>query len=143
EALGVPYHSSEEESVQELVKQRGRADVVYEAAGVASAAFTLLEGLAPNGVFVFTGVPSSEKREVDEGTLMKRVVLDNQVLLGTVNAAAADFEAALEDLAHFRKRWRGELESIITARHPPEDYVEVVEGDKNSGVKDVIVFSRG
>ncbi|OJH34733.1 glucose 1-dehydrogenase [Cystobacter ferrugineus] len=143
EALGVPYVSSEEHSVKELVKQRGQADVVYEAAGVASAAFKLLEGLAPNGVFVFTGVPPSEQLDVDEGALMKRVVLDNQVLLGTVNAAAEDFDAALEDLRHFQSKWPGPLESLITARHPPEDYAEVVDGDKKSGVKDIIVFPRG
>jgi len=125
------------------VKQRGQEDVVYEAAGVASAAFKLLEGLAPNGVFVFTGVPPSEKQKLDEGALMKRVVLDNQVLLGTVNAAAEDFDAALKDLRHFQQKWPGPLKSIITARHPPEDYAEVVDGDKKSGVKDVITFSRG
>ncbi|ATB29990.1 glucose 1-dehydrogenase [Melittangium boletus] len=143
ESWGVPYLSSEELEVKALVEQRGRADVVYEAAGAAGAAFTLVSGLAPNGVFVFTGVPESEKEKVDQGALMKQLVLNNQVLLGTVNAAAEDFEAAVRDLSLFRGTWPGGLEAIITARHPPEDYAEVVTGDKSSAVKDVIVFSRG
>ena len=119
EALGVPYLSSEEHEVKALVEQRGRADVVYEATGAASASFQLVTALAPNGVFVFTGVPEAEKTKWDVGTLMKQLVLNNQVLLGTVNAAAEDFEAAVESLGHFRGAWPGELESLITARHPP------------------------
>jgi glucose 1-dehydrogenase len=143
EALGVPYVSSEEHDVEALVEQRGRADVVYEAAGAPGAAFSLVRGLAPNGVYVFTGVPESEQRKLDEGALMKQLVLHNQVLLGTVNAAAEDFQAAVEDLRHFRQRWPGKLESLITARHPPEAYAQVVKGERSSGVKDVIAFSRG
>jgi threonine dehydrogenase-like Zn-dependent dehydrogenase len=143
EALGATYVSSEENTVDALVEQRGKADVVYEAAGVASAAFCLVRGLAPNGVFVFTGVPESEEERLDEGELMKQWVMNNQVLIGTVNAAAVDFEAAVEDLGRFRTKWPGGLERLITARHPPEDYAEVVTGDKRSDIKDVIVFSRG
>ena len=143
ESLGVPYVSSKENKVEALVRQRGRADVVYEAAGVASAAFALLPGLAPNGVFILTGVPGSQEEELDEGELMKQLVMKNQVVLGTVNAAAEDFEAAVKDLEGFGKKWPGWLERIITARHPPEAYAEVVLGDKSSAIKDVIVFSPG
>jgi threonine dehydrogenase-like Zn-dependent dehydrogenase len=131
ESLGVPYVSSKENKVEALVRQRGRADVVYEAAGVASAAFALLPGLAPNGVFILTGVPGSQEEELDEGELMKQLVMKNQVVLGTVNAAAEDFEAAVKDLEGFGKKWPGGLERIITARH------------KSSAIKDVIVFSPG
>jgi threonine dehydrogenase-like Zn-dependent dehydrogenase len=143
ESLGAAYVSSKQHKVDALVQQRGRADVVYEAAGVASAAFEVIQALAPNGVFVFTGVSESEEGELDEGVLMKQLVLDNQVLLGTVNAAAVDFESALKDLERFRTKWPGGLERLITARHPPEDYAAVVAGDKRSDIKDVIVFSRG
>ncbi|HEX8823413.1 MAG TPA: glucose 1-dehydrogenase [Archangium sp.] len=143
ESLGAPYVSSKQHPVDALVKQRGRADVVYEAAGVASAAFQLLEGLAPNGVFVLTGVPQSQEEELDEGVLMKQLVMNNQVVVGTVNAAAEDFQEAVQDLERFRKKWPGGLERIITARHPPEAYAEVVKGDKRSAIKDVIVFAPG
>ncbi len=143
ESLGAVYVSSKQHPVDALVRQRGRADVVYEAAGSASAAFEVLHALAPNGVYVFTGVPESEEGELDEGVLMKQLVMNNQVLIGTVNAAAVDFEAAVEDLGRFRTKWPGGLERLITARHPPEDYAEVVTGDKRSDIKDVIVFSRG
>ncbi|QRK11007.1 glucose 1-dehydrogenase [Archangium violaceum] len=141
ESLGAPYVSSKENPVDALVKQRGRADVVYEAAGVASAAFELLSALAPNGVFIFTGVSESEEERLDEGGLMKQVVMNNQVLIGTVNAAAVDFESALEDLGRFRAKWPGKVERLLTARHRPEDYAEVVTGEKRSDIKDVLIFT--
>jgi threonine dehydrogenase-like Zn-dependent dehydrogenase len=142
EAVGAPYLSSKEVSPEELVRRVGPADVVYEAAGVAKAAFDTLRTLAHNGVFVFTGVPSHEEDlSLDGAALLKQLVLANQVVLGTVNAADSDFEAALEDLGRFRARWPGGLERLITARHPPEDFADVVTGKKGGGgIKHVITF---
>jgi hypothetical protein len=63
------------------------------------------------------------------------------VVLGTVNAADSDFAAALDDLGRFRARWPGGLERLITARHPPEDFADVVTGRKGGdGIKHVITF---
>ena len=142
EALGAPYFSSKEVSPEELVRQAGAPDVVYEAAGVAKAAFETLKALAYNGVFIFTGVPSHEEALSLEGAaLLKQLVLKNQVVLGTVNAADSDFAAALDDLGRFRARWPGGLERLITARHPPEDFADVVTGRKGGdGIKHVITF---
>ncbi|NMO22065.1 zinc-binding dehydrogenase, partial [Pyxidicoccus fallax] len=143
EALGAPYLSSKEVSLEELVRRAGAPDVVYEAAGVAKAAFDTLKALGHNGIFVFTGVPAhAEELELQGGALLKQVVLRNQVVLGTVNAADSDFDAALDDLGRFRARWPGGLERLITARHPPEAYADVVTGKKGGGgIKHVITFS--
>ena len=142
EAVGAPYLSSKEVSPEELVRRAGAPDVVYEATGVAKASFETLKALAHNGIFVFTGVPSHEEPlTLDGAALLKQLVLKNQVVLGTVNAADSDFEAALDDLARFRARWPGGLERLITARHPPEDFADVVMGKKGGGgIKHVITF---
>ena len=130
ESLGVPYVSSKQHRVEELVKQRGRADVVYEAAGVASAAFVLMKALAPNGVYRLHRRARQRGGGAGRGRADEAVVMNNQVVLGTVNAAAEDFEAAVEDLGRFRTKWPGGLERLITARHPPEAYAEVVRGPR-------------
>jgi threonine dehydrogenase-like Zn-dependent dehydrogenase len=142
EAVGAPYLSSKEVSPEELVRGAGAPDLIYEATGVAKAAFETLKALAHNGVFVFTGVPSHpEALSLNGAELLKQLVLRNQVVLGTVNAADSDFEAALEDLGRFRARWPGGLERLITARHPPEDFADVVTGRKGGGgIKHVITF---
>jgi threonine dehydrogenase-like Zn-dependent dehydrogenase len=143
ESMGAPYVSSDENSPEELVRQQGHVDVVYEAAGSPEAAFAIMEALGPNGVCILTGVPGGGgKLALDATELMKRWVLKNQVVLGTVNAAPVDFEAAVRDLEAFRKRWPGKLERILTARHPPEAFAEVVAGDKRSDIKDIITFTE-
>lgn len=140
ESLGAPYLSSEQVPVEELARRAGPVDVVYEAAGASKAAFEVLRVLGPNGMFVFTGVPGrKEPLQLDGAALLKQLVLQNQVALGTVNAADMDFDAALEDLARFQKRWPGGLERIITARHPPEEFEQAVS-KKAGGIKHVITF---
>ncbi|MBN1203760.1 MAG: glucose 1-dehydrogenase [Myxococcaceae bacterium] len=140
EALGAPYLSSEQVSVEELRRRAGPVDVVYEAAGASKAAFEVLRGLGPNGVFVFTGVPGRKQPlELEGAALLKQLVLFNQVLVGTVNAADMDFDAALEDLGRFQARWPGGLERLITARRPPEEFEEAASR-KGGGIKHVITF---
>ncbi|MDY7226504.1 glucose 1-dehydrogenase [Hyalangium rubrum] len=140
EGVGVPYLSSKEVPVEELRKLAGPVDVVYEAAGASKAAFEVLRALGPNGVFIFTGVPGrKEPLELEGAALLKQLVLNNQLVLGTVNASDADFAAALEDLGHFQARWPGRVERLITARHPPEDFQKIVSG-KAGGIKHVITF---
>jgi glucose 1-dehydrogenase len=140
EALGAPYLSSKEVPVEELARRAGPVDVVYEAAGASKAALNMLRSLGPNGVFVLTGVPGrKEPLELEGAALLKQLVLKNQVVLGTVNAADMDFDAALEDLGRFQERWPGGLERLITARHPPEEFVQAVSG-KAGGIKHVITF---
>jgi threonine dehydrogenase-like Zn-dependent dehydrogenase len=140
EALGAPYLSSEQVPVEELARRVGPVDLIYEAAGASKAAFELLRVLGPNGVFIFTGVPGrKEPLELEGAALLKQLVLKNQLMLGTVNAADMDFDAALEDLALFQARWPGRVERLVTARHPPEDFQKVASG-KQGGIKHVITF---
>jgi hypothetical protein len=80
-----------------------------------------------------------EPLELEGAALLKQLVLNNQVVLGTVNAADMDFDAALEDLARFQARWPGRVERLVTARHPPEEFKQVVS-DKAGGIKHVITF---
>lgn len=142
EAVGAPYLSSKEITPEELIRRVGAPDVVYEATGSAKASFNALKALARNGVLILTAVPpQQEPLQLEGGELLKQFVLQNQVLLGTVNAADLDFSAALEDLARFHARWPGGLERLITARHPPEAFSDVVTGKKGKGgIKHVITF---
>ncbi|MCP3102541.1 glucose 1-dehydrogenase [Myxococcus sp. K15C18031901] len=142
EAVGAPYFSTQDLSAEELVRRVGTADVLYESAGSASAALGALGALGDNGLLVLTGVPShAEPVSMDGAALLKQLVLRNQVVLGTVNAADTDFEAALEDLARFRARWPGGLERLITGRHPPEAFLDVVTGKAGGPIKNIISFS--
>ena len=138
EAIGAPYYSSDELTGTELTAEIGPIDLCYEAAGVSHAAFDLMGHMAPNAVFVLTGVPGDEAdKTMETDTLMRAIVLGNQAVLGTVNAGASDFTAAISNLVEFQRRWPGPLRSLVTGRHPLERYDDVLQG-RTGGIKDVL-----
>lgn len=68
---------------------------------------------------------------------MRNMVLKNQLLLGTVNAGADAYEAAIRSLVTFMKRWPEALRSVITGWYPIEAYRDLLSG-KTVGIKNVI-----
>lgn len=141
EAVGAEYVSSEEESFADLAARFGGVELVYEAAGASQLAFEVLPHLTTNAVFVFTGVPGREQTiEVAGDAIMKNVVLQNQVILGTVNANRHDFERAVIDLAECVRRWPDTTRSIISGRYPMSSFCEQTAA--SGGIKRVITVSQ-
>lgn len=141
-AIGARYVSSETVPAAEFARMTGNIDLVYEAVGTARITFDVLRILGLNGVFVFTGIPPVKPAiPVEADTLMRQMVLMNQAIIGTVNADRPAFENAIKDLVEFKKRWPDALRSVITGRHPIENYRELLLG-KATGIKNVISMGR-
>jgi len=95
----------------------GNICLVYEATGAAKVSFEVLSVLGVNGVFILTGVPGVRAPiELDAERVMRNLVLNNQVICGTVNAGRAAFEEGVQDLAAFIKRFPAAVSAMITAR---------------------------
>jgi threonine dehydrogenase-like Zn-dependent dehydrogenase len=140
ESFGARYVSAAETPIAALPDLLGSIDVVYEAAGASSIAFEMMGVLGTNGIFVFTGVPGRRGPiQVDADVLMRRLVLNNQVVFGTVNAGRESFEAAIRDLAELSRRWPKALVSLITARHHLSSFREQLLA-RPSGIKNVLTF---
>jgi len=138
-AVGARYVSSQSQSVEELAAAVGNIDVVYEATGASQIAFELLKALGTDAVFCFTGVPRhGEPISIDTDSLMRNLVLKNQVILGTVNAGQDAFEAAIRDLAVFYKRLPDAVRALITKRYPIDHFQEPIF--EKSGIKNIIVL---
>jgi threonine dehydrogenase-like Zn-dependent dehydrogenase len=139
-SFGATYVSSTTHTVEALAKTVGRIDLVYEAVGASRLAFEVLELLGRNAVFVFTGVPGRKAPiEVDTDRLMRSLVLDNQLVLGTVNAPRAAYEAAVRDLGVFAKRWPAAVRALITGRFPLEAHRDLLLGSPG-GIKNVFAI---
>ena len=139
-SIGVEYISSLTTSVEELAERTGNIDVVYEAVGVAPISFQVLKKLGMNGIFVFTGIPSPKDAfPVDADIIMRNLVLQNQIIVGTVNADTDAFRHAIQDLATFKERWPAALHSIISGRYPISSYRDLLVGDKQ-GIKNVVTL---
>jgi threonine dehydrogenase-like Zn-dependent dehydrogenase len=142
EAVGARYVSSASTSLPDLVGRVGNVDLVYEATGAAAVAFQALEVLGVNGVFVFTGVPGRRGPiEISASLIMRDLVLENQLVFGTVNAGADAYGAAVDDLARFHARWPQQLRALIAHRHPPETAPALLLGPA-SGLKHVVSFAE-
>jgi glucose 1-dehydrogenase len=101
----------------------GPFDVIVEATGIAALEFDLLDALAINGVYVVTGIPVGERPlTVDGEQIMRRLVLQNQVMVGSVNASRDHFQLAVDDLGQAETRWPHHVGDLITHRHPYTDF---------------------
>jgi glucose 1-dehydrogenase len=138
-AIGARFIAAEEVPVEELQSWVGKVDVVYEAIGASRLAFEVLNLLGANAVFVFTGVPGRKKSSmINTDAIMRNIVLKNQALIGTVNAAPEDFDAAIRSLGEFRRHWPGVLERFKTGRFNPAEAPRLLQ--ESTGIKNVVAF---
>jgi hypothetical protein len=77
--------------------------------------------------------------ELNAGALMRDLVLENQLVFGTVNAGADAFQAAADDLVLFHARWPEPLRALITRRYPAEAAPSLLASPA-SGTKSVVTF---
>ncbi|MEV0644047.1 glucose 1-dehydrogenase [Phytomonospora sp. NPDC050363] len=121
-ALGATYHSEPAAEVAE----RLAADVVIEATGVGQVVFDAMRHTAAYGIVCLTGVSTGGHTiGVDAGAVNREIVLENDVIIGTVNANVGHYEAAASSLLAADLPW---LERLITRRVPLEDFAEALEG---------------
>jgi threonine dehydrogenase-like Zn-dependent dehydrogenase len=119
--LGAHYHASDVPAVA----RAARPDVIVEATGVGRLVFDAIEQNAAAGIVCLTGVsPRGRDMTVDAGSLNRDLVLENDVVFGSVNANLAHYALAAEALA---KADRGWLERLVTRRLPLERFDEAVE----------------
>lgn len=139
ELIGAHYVSPADSSMS-FTDLIGNVHFIYEATGVSQLAFQAINALRPNSILVFTGVPGQgAHKELDTDTLMRNMVLKNQVILGTVNADAAAYASAIRHIGTFVQRWPQALDTVIADRYPLDAYRDLLLG-QTSGIKNVLSF---
>jgi threonine dehydrogenase-like Zn-dependent dehydrogenase len=135
--LGATYVSGAEVPLGRFAEKIGAMDVIYEAVGISSVGFDALGALGPNGLLVFTGVPAPGKpRPVDTDTMMRDLVLKNQLVFGTVNASRKAYETALHELEQGMFLFPEGVRSLISHRHPIEEAPALITA--RGGIKQVV-----
>ncbi len=120
-ALGANYHHSDIGAIMRRVKP----DVVIEATGVPAMVFEAMGGTAPYGITVLTGVSSGGRTiRVDAGELNRDIVLENDAVVGSVNANLRHYAQAADALAEADLDW---LERLVSRRVPLADFAEAFE----------------
>ena len=138
-AIGGQYVNDRDTPPEQLAKTLGGMDIIVEATGVPKLAFNLLDALARDGIYVLVGVPGKEREiSIPGAELLRRMVLNNQVLFGSVNAARTHFQLAIDELlcAHFR--WGQQLERLITNLYPSTQYEQALTEHDPNEIKVVV-----
>jgi threonine dehydrogenase-like Zn-dependent dehydrogenase len=139
-AIGARFISSAEHPPSDLTKMIGNISLVYEATGVAKISFDLLGVLGVNGVFIFTGVPGVRAPiGIDAELIMRNLVLNNQVICGTVNAGRDSFEEGVRDLGSFMQQFPDAVRALITARGGLDGARDAVLS--RGGIKSVVTIA--
>jgi glucose 1-dehydrogenase len=131
--LGGTYHAG---GVAELDPP---ADIIVEATGASQVVLDAMSHTGANGVVCLTGISSGgHDIGLDAGDLNRRIVLENDLVFGSVNANKRHYEAAAEALADADNSW---LERLITRRVPLDRWREALTRDEHD-IKVVVELGR-
>jgi threonine dehydrogenase-like Zn-dependent dehydrogenase len=129
--LGATYHTGD---LGELCP-----DVVIECTGAGAVVLDVMRRTAPQGIVCLAGVSSGgHKLNFDVGDLNRTMVLENDLVFGSVNANRRHYDAAAEALAKADKNW---LARLITRRVPLSDWREAFQ-TRADDVKVAVDFTQ-
>jgi len=117
--LGALYLTGTMDDVNELAP-----DVIIECTGAATLIAGVLGRTAPSGVVCLLGIGGHREVAFDFGQFNRTMVLNNDVVFGSVNANRRHYELAAKSLADADGAW---LERLISRRVPLSNWQEALE----------------
>ncbi|MFB9237514.1 glucose 1-dehydrogenase [Plantactinospora siamensis] len=130
-ALGGSYHS-------DLADLDFEPDIVVECTGAPALVLDSMCRAGNNGIVCLTGVSSGGRSiDFDAGALNRALVLENNVVFGSVNANRRHWQLAAEALSKADPGW---LSSLITRRVPVADFAAAYE-HADGDIKVVLDFT--
>jgi glucose 1-dehydrogenase len=140
--IGGHYVDGRKVRVTDLDDVCGESDFIFEATGIAKLQIQLLDALAINGIYVATGIPGGNRPlTIEASTLLRQLVLKNQVLLGSVNASIDHYEMAVENLQACLQKWPDAIKAVITEKIPYQHYDKALHFHSADEIKIVVEWS--
>lgn len=133
--LGATYHHGDIAAVLQQVAP----DIVMECTGAPPVVRACLGHTGRNGILCLAGLSvAGAQALLDIGFINRTMVLQNQVVFGTVNANRTHYEAAARALRAAERTW---LARLITRRVPLARFHEALE-NRHDDIKVVIDFTE-
>jgi threonine dehydrogenase-like Zn-dependent dehydrogenase len=132
--LGGTFHADGVDGLAKL-----HCDILMECTGAPTVIRAILGDTAPAGITCLVGVSApGHEFKLDIGQLNRRIVLDNDVVFGSVNANRKHYQMAADALARTDPKW---LDRLIARRVNLEDWPAALE-NKPDDIKVVIDFAH-
>jgi glucose 1-dehydrogenase len=129
-ALGATYHAENPGNL--------KADIALECTGATPVILDMVTRIAPDGIVCLLGIPSgTHSMTLDVASINRTVVLENNLIFGSVNANRRHYERAAEALHKADPSW---LRRLITRRVPVAQWQKALERCEDD-IKVVIDFS--
>jgi threonine dehydrogenase-like Zn-dependent dehydrogenase len=129
--LGATYHDRPADEIGI------RPDIVLECTGADEVVVDAISVLSPDGIACLTGVSTGRHPlRLNIGTGERRVVLENNVVFGSVNANRRHWRAAAAALHQADPAW---LDALITRREPLDQFAACVALAPDD-IKNVLLF---
>src|ERR671927_1786257 len=128
EELGGAYYSSQDLTLAQVSDERGPFDLMFDATGFSPIVWEAAEVLGKNGVLVLASITGGDRKtEINSDKINQGFVLGNKVMVGTVNAAPADFRTGVDDLIKAEALYPGWLAKLLTTPvHGLENYEQMI-----------------
>lgn len=140
-ATGAEYISTQDIPINKLSSHLGEIDLVIEATGSSYAVFNAMEVLGKNGIMAVTGIPAGSKTAlIDADRINTKMVLDNNVIFGVVNANKTHYQSAVNHILEFKCHWKSVLEKMITRKVPLSKAGEIFR-NSSSDIKPIVQIS--
>ena len=140
--MGANYIDSRNKTAKELIEScslAGDISIIIEASGAAATALELINYLARSSIYVMTGIPGEDAlAQVDASQIVRKIVRENQVVVGSVNSNRTHFEMALRDIARINASFSGMLTDMITHRYKLGDFEQAFAPKDAKHIKTVI-----
>ena len=131
--LGATYHNGP------IADTCPQPDVIVECTGVGSLVLDAIAHTSPTGIACLAGLSSGHRSvDLDAAALNRRIVLENDIIFGTVNSNRRHYEAAIDALAAADRDW---LSRLVTRRLPLERWHDALTPDTDD-VKVVLELQR-
>lgn len=131
--LGAHYHT------QDLPELAARCDVIIECTGVGQVVLDVLETNPPDSIVCLTGISSGGRPiSLDLAALNKTMVLENDVVFGSVNANRRHYEEGAAALAKADLAW---LARVVNRRVPLDQWRDALHRQPDD-VKPVIQLAE-
>ena len=138
--LGARYLDGKAFTPQQVARGIDRIDLIFEASGASKLAIDYIPAMSRNAIYLMTGIPrvSGRNEEFDADLLLRQIVRQNQVIIGTVNGNRTHFEKAVAMIEKIEKKYDKILSRAITHRFPLREYQKAFDLKDQNQLKVVL-----